>query len=227
MKYRIFTVIIILVALFGTVVSAVGYDYNISPGDTFTYAKYGDDLTQISQKLNMTTSELNSYFNQNGLIYLAVSDDKKSQIKISAFTDNFSSVAGDISNLDDSTLTEFANAVGQESGVNADTVLNNGRKFVCIKTTRQDSGGIYTITQYITICNSKTFYFAGYNDGEDTSQEILSAFDSFELFETTVSPDNYNLILVFTVIGIVVFSIIAIVMIIGILKSKSKTTQVK
>ncbi len=222
MKYRILSLIVILLALFSLSVNAVGYEYSITPNDTFCYAKRGDDLTQIAEKLNMTTDELNAYFNQNELIYLAVSDDNKSQIKLSVYQDGFSSVVNDISQLSDADLAEFANSF-DENGNNI--VTNNGRKFVLVKHTRADSGGTYTVTQYITICNNKTFYFAGYNDGEDTSKEITAAFESFKLSEIKTEPKSNNIYPIIINVGVVVFGIIAIVMIIGIIKLKVKAQK--
>ena len=49
-------------------VSALGYEYSITPSDNFTFAKQGDDLTKIAKKLNMTTDDLNKYFSDNKLI---------------------------------------------------------------------------------------------------------------------------------------------------------------
>ena len=96
MKYRILTVIIVLLTILNMTVSALGYEYSITPSDNFTFAKQGDDLTKIAKKLNMTTDDLNKYFSDNKLIYLAVSDDVKSQIKISVTEDEFSKKVNDI-----------------------------------------------------------------------------------------------------------------------------------
>lgn len=222
MKYRILAVIVILIAFFSLSVNAVGYEYSIMPSDDFIYAKHGDDLTQVAEKLNMTTDELNTYFNQNELIYFAVSNDNKSQIKLSVYQDGFSSLVNDISQLNDADLTEFANSFGENGN---SIVVNNGRKFVIVKHIREDSGGTYTVTQYITICNNKTFYFAGYNDGENTSKEITAAFESFKLSEIKTEPERNNIYPIIINVGIVIFGIIAIVMIIGIIKLKIKALK--
>ncbi len=225
MKYRILAVIVILVALFSINVSAATYEYSISPSDNFTTAQHGDDLTEISQKLNMSADDLNSYFNKNGLIYLAVSDDAKTQIRLSAFTDNFSSAVNDIAYLDDVGITEFVNAVSEDAQNPAVTIINNDRKFVCVKSTHKDSGGIYTVTQYITICNNKTFYLAGYNEGEDTSADITAAFESFYLSEKEMPTPNYTLPIILIIIGITVFLTLAVLMIIGIIRLSTKTKK--
>lgn len=218
MKYRILTVIIVLLTILNMTVSALGYEYSITPSDNFTFAKQGDDLTQIAKKLNMTTDDLNKYFSDNKLIYLAVSDDVKSQIKISVTEDEFSKKVNDISLLDDNVLNNFAKSLSSDSSI----VTNNDRKFVLVNDTHKDSGGIYTVTQYITICDGKTFYFIGYNDGKDISKEITSVFKTFTLNQQQSGSADNNVFSIVIIIGIVVFSMVAIIMVIGIIRLKIK-----
>lgn len=227
MKIRIIAVVAALLLLLTFSVSAAGYEYAIDTDADFTSAKYGDDLTKISEKLNMTTDDLNTYFSKNGLLYLAVSDDAKTQVRLSAFTDNFSSAVSDISYLDDKALYEFMSAVSEEDENSCEVVLNNGRKFIVVKDTLKDSGGIYTVTQYITICDSKTFYLSCYNEGEDTSAEIKSTFKSFSVNDVETPSNSYTIPTVFVIVGIVVFSAIAVFMIIGIVKTVRKSQRVK
>lgn len=220
MKYRILAVIAVLVFVFNLSVAAEGYEYNISVNSNFTVAKSNDDLTAVAEKLNMTTDELNSYFNQNGIIYLAISNDGKTQIRLSEFTDNFSSAVGDISLLDKDALDEFVNAVSDDGDNAADIITTGDRKYIRTKSTLKDSGGTYTVTQYVTICNNKTFYFSGYNEGDDTSDVIKSAFESFSIDETTSSTPNLKLYNALIIVGIALFSTISVIMIIGIIKAK-------
>ena len=218
MKYRILTVIIVLLTILNMNVSALGYEYSITPSDNFTFAKQGDDLTKIAKKLNMTTDDLNKYFSDNKLIYLAVSDDVKSQIKISVTEDEFSKKVNDISLLDDNALNNFAKSLSSDSSI----VTNNDRKFVLVNDTHKDSGGIYTVTQYITICDGKTFYFIGYNDGKDISKEISSVFKTFTLNQQQSDSADNNVFSIVIIIGIVVFGLVAIIMVIGIIRLKIK-----
>ena len=218
MKYRILTVIIVLLTILNMTVSALDYEYSITPSDNFTFVKQGDDLTQIAKKLNMTTDDLNKYFSDNKLIYLAVSDDVKSQIKISVTEDEFSKKVNDISLLDDNALNNFAKSLSSDSSI----VTNNDRKFVLVNDTHKDSGGIYTVTQYITICDGKTFYFIGYNDGKDISKEITSVFKTFTLNQQQSGSADNNVFSIVIIIGIVVFGLVAIIMVIGIIRLKIK-----
>ena len=84
LKVKIITVVAAVLLLLNLNVSAANFEYTLSPGDNFTSVTYGDDLNDIAEKLNMTTDKLNSYFSKNGLLYLAVSDDAKTQIRLSA-----------------------------------------------------------------------------------------------------------------------------------------------
>ena len=94
---------------------------------------------------------------------------------------------------------------------------------MCVKEIHKDTGGVYTVTQYITICNNKTYYFVGYNDGKDTSDRVNSAFENFEVINrNTVPATNYTPQMVLIIAGIVVFSIIALLMIVGIIRNSHK-----
>ena len=218
MKYRILAIVLILISILSINIGAASYEYNISLGEDFTSAQSGDDLTQISQKLNMSPDELNAYFNKNGLIYLAVSDDAKTQIRLSAFTDNFSSAVSDISYLDQNALNEFINAISEDDEINCEVIVNNGRKYITVTDTLKDSGGIYTVTQYITICSNKTFYLTGYNEGEETSATIKTAFESFYVKITEPSVKSFTIPTILIIVGIIVFSFLAIFMLISIIK---------
>ena len=230
MKYRYLIAIIATVAMLSVSVFAIGYQYTISEGNDFTSAKYGENLDAVAKKLNMTSQDINSYFTKNGLIYLAVSSDNKTQVKISAFSDNFSSEVADISYLDDDGLSQFVSAISEDCDFPAQIIENGGRKYVCVKNTLNDSGGLYTVTQYITICNNQTFYFAGYNPGDETSSDITSMFESFRLKsdivtaeELTDTQKKININLIFINLGVVVFGSVAIISIISIIKSNIKS----
>lgn len=215
MKYRFLTVVIILISAFSLTVSAANLEYSISTDDSFIAVNRGDDLTQISSELDMTADELNTYFNQNGIEYFAISKDTKSQIKISTFSNDFSKQVVDISLLDDAALDEFAKTFD----VNSDSIIeNNDRKFICVKNIEKSGENTYTVTQYITIFNNQMVYFTGYNPGENTTSEITAVFDTFEL---NTPSDNINLYLALIISGIVVFSVVGVVMIIGIIKLRN------
>lgn len=210
--------------LFSLTVSATSYEYNISPGEDFTCISYGDDMTDIAQKLNMTADELNAYFNKNGLLYLAVSDDTSTQIRLSAFTDNFSSTVCDISHLNEEQLNEFMNSISDNIETGCTITDNNGRKYVTVTNTLNDSGGVYTVTQYVTICDSKTFYLSCYNNGTETSEQVKNIFNNFSLNSVTTEKGGFDIKFVFIVAGILLFLGLAVVTVISIIKNRNKPT---
>lgn len=222
MKIRILAVITALMLLFSLTVNATSYEYNISPGEDFTCVSYGDDMTDIAQKLNMTADELNAYFNKNGLLYLAVSDDTSTQIRLSAFTDNFSSTVCDISHLNEEQLNEFMNSISDNVETDCTITDNNGRKYVTVTNTLNDSGGVYTVTQYVTICDSKTFYLSCYNNGTETSEQVKNIFNNFSLNSVTTEKSGFDIKFVFIVAGIVIFLGLAVVTVISIIRNHNK-----
>ena len=220
MKYRFLTVVIILISAFSITVSAASLEYNISPDDSFIAVNRGDDLTQISSELDTTADELNTYFDKNGIEYFAVSKDTKAQIKISTYSNEFSKKVSDISLLDEDALVEFAKTFNAGSN---NIINNNDRKFICLINNQEYSDGLYTVTQFITICDNKIVHFTGYNDGDKTSQEITEAFDTFTLNHPASNDNstNYTLWIVLSIVGVVVFGVAAILIIVSIIKLKN------
>lgn len=219
MKYRFLAITATLIMLFSITVSASSYDFTISSNDNFISTQSDDTLTAVSEKLNTTPKELEAYLKENNIIYIAVSRNNKSQIKISALTDNFSSKVGDISRLDDAGIKEFTASISKNSNSPAKIVENGGRKYICVKDTLNDENGTYTVTQYITICNNKTYYFSANNPGDVTSDEITTLFNSFKLIETTSdksanSENDWIYILINC--GVVAFGVTAIILIVSI-----------
>lgn len=225
MKAKIITVVAVLLLLLNlNVCAASAYEYKLSLGDDFTSVSYGDDLSAVAQKLGMTVENLNGYFSKNGLLYLAVSSDNKTQIRLSAFTDNFSSAVGDISKLDQNGLDEFKSSVSKGNEDAFYTQSDQKRKFIAVKNTLKDSGGVYTVTQYITVCDSQIFYLSCYNEGEETSDEVKSVFKNFELYsaERHDTIDEINALRIAVIAGIAVFSVVSVVMTVGIIKSAKR-----
>ena len=213
-----------MISLLSLTVSAAELEYSISPDDSFTAVKSGEDLSTIAGELNIPTEELDTYFKQNEIDYFAISKDTKSQIKISLHSNDFSKQVSDISLLDDAALDEFAKTFNVDSN---NIINSNDRKFICIIDNQEYSDGIYTITQFITICDNKIVYFTGYNNGKETSKEITAAFSSFKLNDhiTADNTTNYTLWIILSIIGIVIFVVAAVVIIISIIRLKNSKEE--
>ncbi len=197
-------------------VSATEPDFNITVGENFISAHKDENLDEISKQLNIDTSELNSYFNKNGMLYLAVSTDNSIEIRLSAFTDNFSAEIIDLSYLDNEQTNEFVSAFAARREVEPRLVENGGRKYIEVVETLTDSGGVYTSTQYITVCGGKSYYLSFYNSGEKTSQEVREIFASFTLNAPKQSASSSVTIVL--IIGIVISAALAVFAVVGIIK---------
>lgn len=217
MKFRILAIAAVLLLLIGVNVTAADTEYNITVDENFLSARRGEDLSQVSKAIGIDEAELSTYFNKNGLLYIAVSPDNSTQIRLAAFTDNFSTSAVDINNLDDAALQEFLASLSTDTENPATIAESGGRKFAVIAETLTDSGGKYTVTQYITVCGGKSYYLSCYNNGEGTSDTVKAAFESFSITEEAEQPFKWiNVAIVF---GIAAFAVISVVMIIGIIKA--------
>ncbi len=218
----------VLVMLFGFNVSAQNADYKISVPDSFTQVTEDQNIDIAADILKIKEADLQNDFTNGDLVYLALSEDGKTQIKILAVSDSYSAAVGDISKLDENSFNEFVNAVDGES--KSEVIQKDGRKFVKIKKVfaSTDNTGNYTVTQYVTIANNMTYYLACYNDGIDTSNEVNAVFESFNipLPDTKTAKqsqnDNDTLKIILAVAGIVVGLTVAVFMIIGIVKLNSK-----
>lgn len=154
----------------------------------------GEDVSAVSERLNLPASEIELYFKNEGLKFIAVSEDTLTQIKLSAFEDE-SSVGVDAKDLsEEQMLSLFSSLSGTVS-----VVRSGDRNYAKTQEVHKDSGGIYTATQYLTVANGKTWFLSCYNPGDKTSDEIEAVFNSlsFEAKDTRIDDinsqiDEYN-----------------------------------
>ncbi len=229
MKKAILVVISVALMFFSFTANAADPEFSITVPDDFTVAYYGEDLSHIAQALQIDNAKIGNYFAENGLLYLAVSSDTETQVRLSIYNDNFSSRVNDISMLDDTALGEFVTTLNSDCTDLSCVITNSDRKFVKVKNTLNDSGGQYTVTQYITIANSKTYYLSCYNSGSDTDSTVEEIFDSFSISvqkqpHVTKSEEVKNYTPLY-IAGIAVFSIIAVVIAASILISCKKQNK--
>lgn len=214
MKFRILAIAAVFILLTGISVSASSVSFDITVGDDYLTARQGENLSDIASVIGTTENELSSDFNKGGLLYLSAAPDNSVRIKLSAFADNFSVKAIDIAYLDDKNMTEFLSTLGGDPG--AVLQESGGRKYAVISETVGDS---YTVTQYITICGGKTYYLSCYNNGKETSDTVKQIFESFTLIQKTESGGSPVWLSVVMIFGIIAFSIIAVMMAVGIIRN--------
>ena len=168
-----------------------GSGFTIEVNNSYAVATKASEVDTVAKRLSLEETEVASYFKQNALKFIAVSEDTKTQIRISRFADNFSSDVYDAQNLTDEQLSEMVSLYGADSQ-SANIVENNGRKYAKITDVLEDSGGVYTSTQYITVAGGRTHVISCYNPGDFTSQEIEDIFSTFSVRDMTERINSYE-----------------------------------
>ena len=220
MKLRIFCVIAAIICLLSFNVSAEEsriFEMDVPEEYSVLYA--GEDAESMATKLNMKTSELESYMGENGLLMIALSKDRAYQIKISEEETEFSQLTQDISVLDKEALNEFSQTITSKNNSPFEYVTNSGRQYVKFSETLKDSGGDYTATQYVTVCEGKIYRFCFYNSGLQESEQADEMFSRFKLlgFEAKKLPEWVGIALIF---GIAIFASVSVAMVFGIIKQR-------
>ncbi len=168
-----------------------GNGFTIEIDNSFAVATKSSEVDTVAERLNMDQAQVASYFKNNALKLIAVSGDKKTQIQISSFADNFSSSVYDAENLSKEDLSEMVSLYGGSFDA-VETVENNGRSFAKITQVLEDSGGVYTSTQYVTVAGGRTFIITCHNPGETTSQEIENIFSTFTARNITERIERFE-----------------------------------
>ena len=148
-----------------------GSGFSIETDDDFAVATDSSKVGDVADRLGMSKQEVTSYFTKNSLVFIAVSKDKGTQVRISRFEDEFSKKVYDTEKMSDAQIIEMMSLYSESSGV-VKAVENGGRKFARTMQVLEDSGGKYTATQYVTVANGQVYLITCYNPGVGTSEEV-------------------------------------------------------
>lgn len=157
--------------------------FSIDAGKDFlVYPQSKEELAKI---LNMKTEDIKAYCEENNILYLAADKNNTRQIRLSVYTNTFSSSVGNISTLSNDKITALAEDISGFEGVRGEIVKKGEQKFLKIQLRSDDSGGGYILTQYITVAQKQNMVLSFYNSENVNPDYINSVFDSFEspLFE--------------------------------------------
>lgn len=189
-----------------------GEDYSITLPDEYITAYSDDDKSEVADAVGISADEANDYFQKHNLNFLSVSKDNTSQIKLSVLEDDFSKKIISFNNLDNEKILILANSLFtgsyEQVSKGVKIVENNGIKFLKYQENLSDNGGEYTVTQYVTVYNSKTYRLSVFVSGEEQSDLSDTVFNSFSLKQNsdTLSP----LVKIFIIVGIVIFAVIIV-----------------
>ncbi len=194
-----------------------GSGFTIEIDDSFAIATKASEVDSVAERLGIERDIAVSYFKQNDLKLIAVSENTKTQIRISRFADNFSSSVYDAENLSDEQIAEMVSLYGGENKT-TEIIESDGRKFAKIVEVLEDSGGVYTCTQYVTVAGGRTYIITCYNPSDSTSKEIEDIFSTFTARDMTTRLDRYSFRKKWIVPGVIIMCAVVGVSVIGICK---------
>ncbi len=215
--------ILCAILLCGTTVLAAEKEVSVDVDKSYTSAYKGESLDDVAKAVGMTADELESYFDKNGVLFLAANKDNSIQVRISSYENEFSELVGDLSALSEAEIKQVADEL--KTSDQAEYRLYNTKKykFILFSELLTDSGGQYISEQYITAKDGKIYQISIYMLGHTSfypSNEILESF--------VINTDDASFPLwlaALFVIGIAAFVSLAAVMVIGIIKEKHKDVQ--
>ena len=217
MKNKICVLLILVFSFVFLCAFKGGSGFSVEADDSFAVATKSSEVEQVAERLSLETAEVSSYFKQNALKFIAISEDGKTQIRISRFADSFSGDIYDSENLTPEKIAEMASLYGADTG-KVDIVENGGRKFAKITEVLEDSGGEYTSTQYVTVASGRTFVISCYNPGKTTSAEVEKVFGTFTVKSIDEHIKSYSLGRKLVMPAIIIACILVAVTVIGLIR---------
>lgn len=187
-------------------VFADGTGIKINAGKEFTVLSSGKNEKELATILGITENELIGYCRENSIEYLAVNRDNTKQIRLSVNQTEFSSAVINFSNLSDENIAAVVPDIVGVSNVKCETADKNGQKFAKVRLSSSDSGGDYTVSQYITAANKKLFILSvctAADKDADYADEIFEGFDSGDFNHTKSTKNGYNGIIVGAIVILV------------------------
>lgn len=188
-------------------VFADGTGIKINAGKEFTVLSSGENEKELASILGITENELIGYCRENSIEYLAINRDNTKQIRLSVNQTEFSSAVINFSNLSDENIAAVVPDIVGVSNVKCETADKNGQKFAKVRLSSSDSGGDYTVSQYITAANKKLFILSvctAADKDADYADEIFEGFDSGDFNHTKSTKNGYNGIIVGAIVILVV-----------------------
>ena len=174
---------------------------------------HGEANTYVSEILGLSEDQLNNYVADNNITYLAVNKNNTKQIRKTEISDAFSKKIVSFLALNDNEILELAEELTGFEDINGTVFEKGDKRFLKVSVKTTDSGGEYYLTQYITVANSKkeilSFYTAS-GESTDYIEEFLNSH-----YQST-KPNTFLKVL--SVIGIVLFSLFAAVVVFVIIK---------
>ena len=187
--------------LLSVTVSALSGNAEISVGKKF-YTN-GDNAEKAAEIVGLDKAKLESYLEDNGIVYFAVDSDNTKQIRISIGESEFSGSVINLSNLSDDKITALMPDITGSREIRGDIVEKEGQKFVKTQISTSDSGGKYTVIQYITVAAKKNYVLSFYtseNEDTDYTETLFKTYKSDDFYSEKSDKSGYGYIILGAVI---------------------------
>lgn len=187
---------ILLICIFTSFTVFASNSALIKTGDEFFVL--GEDK-QVAEILNLTEDDIYSHCEENSIIYFAVNQNRSKQIQVTRLSSEFTKNIGNLSYLDENEIQLVAPQLIGVDGIKGEIIDKRGQLFILAKSKTEDSGGNYTLTQYITVAGENKYILSFYT-GEDADEKyIKDVFDSFNangFIDTSKTDGVFNRIVV-------------------------------
>lgn len=176
----------------------------LNAGKDFTVYTPGGNARQAAEITGVTEAELKDYCSKNSIVYYAVDGENKRQIRLSVLQTDFSAGAVNLSNLTDDSIAALLPDITGIENVRGEIVYTGAQKFVKTELSSSDSGGEYTVIQYITVAGKKEYVLSFTTSaGVDTgyAKEVFETLKSEDFAEATKKPQkNYGAVILAAVV---------------------------
>ena len=181
------------------VFAASGFEITV-PKDFYSY-KSGQSAESTSKIIGMTADELENYCYENGIVFISVNNDNTKQIRLSVTETAFSSSVGNLTNLSEDKITALLpDITGADSG---ELVEKDGQIFVKTAETLSDSGGEYSVVNYVTVAAKKEYVLSFYTasgTSTDYAKEVYDSFSSDDFYKETHKKSKFGYVIIAAII---------------------------
>lgn len=187
--------------LLSVTVSALSGNAEISVGKEF-YTN-GDNAEKAAEIVGLDKDRLESYLEDNGIVYFAANSDNTKQVRISVGESEFSGSVINLSNLSDDKITALMPDITGSREIRGDIVEKDGQKFVKTQISTSDSGGKYTVIQYITVAAKKNYVLSFYtseNEDTDYTETLFKTYKSDDFYSEKSDKSGYRYVILGAVI---------------------------
>lgn len=227
MKTRVFAVILALLFIFNISAFAKSSNFTFDSPEGFIGAYKDGEKDALAKKIGVSKSEVESIFQNKGIEYFSISEDRKTQFSISVYSNDLSALTGDVSRLDSEALKSFATSLLEVSTDTYEIHTQNDAVYIVLNSTEQSSNGdTYYSSQYITVVGGDFYHLTFITSKPSANEEIREIVSAFEINVKQKNPISaiYILLIIFTIAA---FVALATVMLVGIIKRLKQQKQEK